>query len=236
MAGDQLEGPGPRGGAGHQHRELRDVPVRVRAGSVHQEDLVPGVEVVEGGETGGPAVCLDVFLQLSPPPALPAADVTLVGRDPGVNHLVLVQVAFVGEFFPTIIAGKRKYSLVDQLLVLLDVFSILGDLTTDITGEGGEIHRLIGHVDPVGVELVLLQVTFSYTFSTNITEGILGGGGRLPHLIIVFQQGGVVVRVFPPVMRHLLFLGTLPVLGAILAGLEFSSSSSRWWLECLRGG
>ena len=103
--------------------------------------------------------------------------------------------------------------------MLLDVFSIFGDLTTDITREGWQIHRLIGHVDPVCVKLVLLQVTFSYTFITNITERILGGGGRLPHLVIMFQQGGVVLGVLRPVVRHLLFLGSLQVLGTILAGL-----------------
>ena len=98
----------------------------------------------------------------------------LVGSDACVNHLVLVQVAFVGKLFPTIITVKWKHSLVDQLLVLLDVFSIFRDLATDITCEGWERHRLIGHVDTVGVKLVLLQVTFSYTFITNITECILG--------------------------------------------------------------
>ena len=128
--------------------------------------------MVQGGQTG--SVCLDVFLQFSSSPALAATHVTLVWSDASVNHLVLVQVPFVGELFPTIVAGKWKYSLVDQFLVLFDVFSIFRDLATDITGEGWEIHRLISHVDTMGVKLVLLQVTFSYTFITNITECILG--------------------------------------------------------------
>ena len=67
-------------------------------------------------------MCLDVFLQFSSSPALAAAHVTLVRSDASVNHLVLVQVAFVGKLFPTIVAGKWKYSLVDQFLVLFDVF------------------------------------------------------------------------------------------------------------------
>ena len=87
---------------------------------------------------------------------------------------MLIQVAFVGELFTTIITGKWKHSLVDQFLVLLDVFSIFRDLATDITCKGWERHRLIRHVDTVGVKLVLLQVTFSYTFITNITECVLG--------------------------------------------------------------
>ena len=120
--------------------------------------------------------------------------------------------------------------------MLLDVFSIFGDLATDITSKSWERHRLIRHVDTVGVKLVLLQVTFSYTFITNITECVLGGGGRLPDLVIVFQQGGVILGVLRPVVRHLLFLGTLPELVTVLTGLKFSSSSPSRRLKGIRGG
>ena len=99
---------------------------------------------------------------------------TLVGSDPSVNHLVLVQIAFVRKLFSTIITGKWKHSLVDQFFVLFDIFGIFRDMSTDVTSKGWEIHCLIRHVDTVGVKLVLLQVTFSYTFITNITECILG--------------------------------------------------------------
>ena len=117
--------------------------------------------------------------------------------------------------------------------MLLHIFSVLGDLTTNITSKGWKVHRLIGHVEPVSVELVFLQVTFSDTFITNITEDILGGGGGLPHLIIVFEQGGVIIRMFSSVMRHLLFLRALGELVTVLTGMKFSPSRSWSCLKCI---
>ena len=43
VAGDELEGTGPGVGAGHQHRQLRDVPLGVGARGVHQVNLVPSL-------------------------------------------------------------------------------------------------------------------------------------------------------------------------------------------------
>ena len=116
-----------------------------------------------------------VLFKLTFSSALLSTEVTLKLCDSCVDRLVLVEVALVGELLAAVLTGKREHSLVDKLLVFFDVFSVLGDLTADITSKGGKVHRLVSHVEAVSVELVFLQVTFSYTLITDITERVLRG-------------------------------------------------------------
>ena len=143
--------PGPRRGARYQKGQLGDVSVCVLA--VHQEHLISLLHRVKRVEA---VVSLNMFLQLTSPPALSTADMALVWSDACVYDLVLIEVPFIGELLVAVLTGKREYSLMNQLFVLFHVFSVLRDLATYITSKGWKVHCLVSHVQTMSVELVFL--------------------------------------------------------------------------------
>lgn len=139
---------------------------------------------------------------------------------------MLIQVAAVGEFFPTKLTGKSEYFFVNCSLVFLQIFCILGDVTTDITVVCWSLHGLVGQVHSVRVQLVLLKVAPPDVLVTDVALRVLRGGRLPPGLGVVAQQAGVMGGVAVAVVDHLHLLAGAAQGGALVTRHQHTGNSS----------
>ena len=139
---------------------------------------------------------------------------------------MLIQVAAVGKLFPTIFAGKSEYLFVNCSFVFLQIFCILGDVTTDITVVCWSLNGLVGQVHSVRVQLVLLQVAPPDVLVTDVALRVLRGGRLPPGLGVVAQQAGVMGGVAVSVVVHLHLLAGAAQDGALVTRHQDTANHS----------